>query len=927
LLAHLIDVAQVTHAMWRTVLPPAARVITSAALGLADVEVSAGQWVAFFAGLHDLGKCSPAFARQDAVAWRRIGAAGLPTPPDPRGDRLPHGWITAQTLPMLLSAPPFELPPALADLAGVAVGGHHGVFPTGGQLEAVAEDQSETGRGLWRDSRRELVVALGSALGVLALDPRPRKLDRVTAMYLAGLTSVADWIGSNTEFFPHAVRGNEPPAEMRDAAYWSGYAARAEAAALDALRCLGWHGASAPSAPARFTELFSFEANALQRVAVEVAGHLDGPALVVIEAPMGVGKTEAALFLADHLAATLGQRGFYLALPTQATSNQMLTRLRPFLAARYPSETVNLQLLHGHAALSAEFELLCRNEHADRLYAPVTVHDDEPSRQGDGHVLAAEWFTYRKRGLLAPFGVGTVDQALLAVLQAKHAFVRLFGLAHTVVIVDEVHAYDTYMSALLGRLLEWLAALGASVILLSATLPRRRRDQLLRKYAAGLGRPDHGVVSTSSVPYPRVTWATSSGIEARAVPAGGESVAVNVERIEEPFADDDRFDERAGALARRIAETLRDGGCAAMIVSTVRRAQRLYGVFRRVFEAFPAGMRPDLDLFHARYVFEDRDEREKRTLASFGKPGARIVFDDGAERSVVRPDRAVLVATQVVEQSLDLDFDLMVTDLAPADLVLQRLGRLHRHGGRDRPGPVCTPALWLLTPPTPDGVPVFGRDLIAVYDSHTLLRSWLSLRDRVEIRLPVDVEPIVEATYDDREAPAGLPSALRDAWNETRADLLASIARDEHEADKRWIASPRSSRQLWQFLQDPREEDAPENHPAHQALTRLAALTVPVVLLYGSPGRETHDPDGAEPMDLHVVPDLRLARRLLRRSVGIADRRVVHALAAQGPPAAWRGSALLRHHRVLVLDEAGAAPVDGRYSLRLDPDLGVVIEG
>src|SRR5207248_9773559 len=105
-------------------------------------------------------------------------------------------------------------------------------------------------------------------------------------------------------------------------------------------------------------------------------------------------------------------------------------------------------------------------------------------------VVAAEWFTHRKRGLLAPFGVGTVDQVLLAVLQTRHVFVRLFGLAHKTVVVDEVHAYDAYMTTLLERLLEWLGALEAPVVLLSATLPRERRDRLARAYGNGLGRVD-----------------------------------------------------------------------------------------------------------------------------------------------------------------------------------------------------------------------------------------------------------------------------------------------------------------------------------------------------------------------------------------------------------------------------------------------------
>ncbi|MGE4055309.1 MAG: CRISPR-associated helicase Cas3' [Vicinamibacterales bacterium] len=925
LLAHLIDVAQVAHAMWRDVLPTAARAHVASALGMTECPEAAGRWIAFFAGLHDLGKASPAFARQDARAWDRIRASGFPSPPEPFGDRLPHGWISAHTLPTLLSAPPYALPPLVANVAGVAVGGHHGIFPSPSVLRKVTMEPDEAGRGRWRDARRDLVSALADALGYPAPAPSPLTLDLVTAMYLAGLTSVADWIGSNADFFPYVLNGETRPAEWQTPRYWPAYAAGAADKARRALGALGWLGAAAPSAPSAFVELFPFAPNSLQATAVDVATRLDGPALVVIEAPMGLGKTEAALFLADHLAASLGQRGFYFSLPTQATSNQMLSRLRPFLARRYPDDLVNLQLLHGHAALSAELQVLRQN--ADRLFAPTTVDDDESPGHDDQHVLAAEWFTYRKRGLLAPFGVGTVDQALLAVLQAKHVFVRLFGLAHTVVIIDEVHAYDTYMSALLGRLLEWLAALGASVILLSATLPCHRREQLLRAYAAGRGALDSDAIIVPTLAYPRITWSTQSGANARAVATKTETVTVAVEPIEDPFVDDSTFGARADAVARRLEHVLRDGGCAAVIVSTVRRAQRLYDCLRRWFPDNACDGLPQLDLFHARYLFEDRDAREKRTLLRFGKPGARVIFDDGTDLTVERPHRAVLVATQVIEQSLDLDFDLMVTDLAPADLVLQRIGRLHRHSGRSRPTPLQKPALWLLLPPVSNGVPTFGRDQIAVYDEHPLLRSWLDLRGRKEIMLPDEIETIVEAIYDEREPSPDLSPALLAAWNETRADLAASIAKEEHEADKRWIASPTSSRQLWQLLQDPREEDAPENHPAHQALTRLAELTAPVVLLYGPPDQPSLDPAGRQPIDLRATPDLPLAQALLRRSVGLSDRRIVYALAAQAPPPSWRRSALLRHHRLLVLDANGRAAVDARHTHRLDPDLGVVVDG
>jgi CRISPR-associated endonuclease/helicase Cas3 len=168
---------------------------------------------------------------------------------------------------------------------------------------------------------------------------------------------------------------------------------------------------------------------------------------------------------------------------------------------------VNLQLLHGHAALSAELQLL--RDNAAALFQPSSIHDED-DHPHDATVVAAEWFTARKRGLLAPFGVGTVDQALLAVLKTRHGFVRLFGLGHKTVVVDEVHAYDTYMTTLLERLLHWLATLGASVVLLSATLPRGRLAALLDAFAAGRADTNSTAASGPAILYPRISWVDDS---------------------------------------------------------------------------------------------------------------------------------------------------------------------------------------------------------------------------------------------------------------------------------------------------------------------------------------------------------------------------------------------------------------------------------
>ena len=452
-------------------------------------------WCAFLAGLHDLGKASPDFQLQvgkvSAEVTKRLRGIGLPVKPGHGPKTTPHGTITADVLPRIL-VNRFGLDGKAARNFGVVVGGHHGVFPTSLAIRKVSV--SAKGNQKWDDHRLFLVDQLAKVLG-MPRDRLPHALDNATAMVFAGFVSVADWVGSNTKFFPYAI----PLSAMT-------YTDDAKTRAREALDNLGWQLQPPQQNVRGFTELFPGiqKPNDLQRSVESLGADLNEPGLVIIEAPMGEGKTEAAIYLADHWAASAGQEGHYFALPTQATSNQMFGRVRDFLRGRYEGSQVQLQLLHGHASLSSEFQVLRENNNG--VFAPQYSGVGEDAEQMG--VAASEWFTHRKRGLLSPFGVGTIDQALLAVLQTKHSFVRLFGLAHKTVIIDEVHAYDAYMTTLLERLLEWLAALSSPVVLLSATLPRARREALLAAYMRGLGK--ESIEALSNAAYPRISWVSAN---------------------------------------------------------------------------------------------------------------------------------------------------------------------------------------------------------------------------------------------------------------------------------------------------------------------------------------------------------------------------------------------------------------------------------
>lgn len=883
LACHLLDVGMAARLLWDEVLRPGVRRRVTAALGLGADVGAAGRWLAFWAAAHDLGKAAPGFQSKRKEAVAPLRSAGFDFR---RADYHPHQYVSTAALAVLLAVPGEGRPAVSGGLArrvAIAVGGHHGLFPGAAEWHCLPPSKLGCGPS-WDDARRSLLDRLAGVYR-LADGPVPAEPAGCNAhwpmMILAGLVAVADWIGSHKGFFPHE------PGAVDIAAY----AAVARNRACSALRELGWLDRGvASAAPKTFAELFGFPPRPLQEKAAEVAETLDGPGLVLVEAPMGEGKTEAALLLADRWTHgtdragwPLGGQGLYVAMPTMATGNQMFARVARFLRGRHPDDVVNLQLLHSGAMLSERFEAMQREAEVRRQgFRPGETYDDASA----GAVVAESWFAQnKKQAILAAFGVGTVDQALLSVLQVRHGFVRLFGLAGKTVVLDEVHAYDAYMSALLERLLEWLSALGCSVVMLSATLPSERRRALMRAWTGA--EPPAG-----ATPYPRLTAALSGTVTTHtfaADPARRKTVAVEWR------------DPRS--LAGDLETALSAGGCAAVIRNTVAEAQETYVALRDALRE--RGF--DVRLFHARFPFEDRQRLESEVLAAFGKG------PDGRADNPQRPARAVLVATQVVEQSLDLDFDLMATDPAPVDLVLQRAGRLHRHDRPDRPLP--KPTLWLLRPEGFDAVPSFGRGHEMVYDRHILLRSVLALRNRPAVVLPDDIDGLVESVY----TGDGRADAPDDAWRKALAESRAEMSAEQQEARKAaklfCLSAPSSPER---FIGNARclDDENPDRPREQQAVTRLSEPTVQLVLL----------PQGSGWAGRTKPPTLAEARRLLARAVTLQDKRAVAHFVGRPVPPGWAESGLLRFHRLAELDGAGEY-CGGGLRLRADPELGIAIPG
>jgi len=224
-----------------------------------------------------------------------------------------------------------------------------------------------------------------------------------------------------------------------------------------------------------------------------------------------------------------------------------------------------------------------------------------------------------------------------------------------------------------------------------------------------------------------------------------------------------------------------------------------------------------------------------------------------------------------------------------------------------------------------DGVPHFGSGTEAVYERYVLLRTWLVLQGRQHIDVPVDVEELLEGTYDDRKCTQELPDSLRDAWAQAKEKYDTQMRDDAHEAAARWIKRPAFSGMLWRMTEDPREEDSPQFHRAHQALTRLAEISVPVVAAWHIGGIIYLDADRREIFNPDAAPDAALTQRLLSRSVSVTRKSVVWNLIEQPAPPGWNRNALLRHHKLLALNTDGVAFI-GNHIVRLDCELGLVID-
>lgn len=622
---------------------------------------------------------------------------------------------------------------------------------------------------------------------------------------LSGLTMLADWLGSDTAYFHYQSK------VMPLADYW-------QIALETAERCVNDKGLAKSATPLPFYSVqdsFGFSPSPLQAWAESVTLHTR-PQLFVLEEVTGSGKTEAALTLAHRLMAIGEVDGFYFGLPTTATSNAMFDRIEKFMPTLYRSDDgqqPSLVLAHGSKNMNDTFRKLIDNSNRNSNINdannqnndifPISISQNNKDGEATGDEISSQchaWFaSSNKRALLANVGVGTIDQALLAALPKKHQPLRLFGLHHKVLIFDEVHSADSYMFELLKSLLQVHLHQGGHAILLTATLSLDKREDLaelwLGKDEPSYAKTKHSNSMTHSNHFPLATHITAMP-EVNVEPVVEASITSPI-RVSRKL--DIGFLHDPVDAINQLVHASQNNQCAVWVRNTVTDAIQAYD------DLLAAGIAPDdLLLFHSRFALTDRSRIEAKVLDWFGK-----------HSTPTKRAGKILIATQVFQESLDADADIMISDLCPIDYLIQRAGRLHRHqrdisGQRIADGdaieqPRPSPTLMVLAPEFLDEPSAQWYSQVfpkSQYVYRHVGQLWLTMRILQQqgcLNLPKDARLLIESVYS-IDAQEDIPEQLladskADMSQQRRKQNTAKEALiDWHEgycedSQSRWFAS------------------------------------------------------------------------------------------------------------------------------------------
>lgn len=738
---------------------------------------------------------------------------------------------------------------------------HHGRgAPTADQIESYPANYY--GRGSkqkkeWRSLWREWIDRSLSECGYQSAEDVPTPNVRLQ-MLVTALLIMSDWIASNTDYFP-LLNTFERPSDKKQrlSAAWK---------KLDLPLC--WEVEPIYDGCGMFEERFGFSPNRVQREFMEIAENTVSAGVYILEAPMGLGKTEAALAAAEILAGKFGCGGVYFGLPTQATANGIFGRIKQWAEQQCDGEKHTIRLAHGMTELNEEYQSLFTGR-ANDIYSETDT--DEST---DGNIIVHEWFEGSKQALLADFVIGTVDQFLLASLKQKHVMLRHLGLAGKVVIIDECHAYDAYMNVYLDRTLAWMGAYKVPVIILSATLPPARRKGLIKAY---LNTKKDMPITTDENAYPVLTWTDGKQVFGEALGYDVPDKRVTVGRLDETD------------LTAVLKERLCDGGCAAVIVNTVKKAQELAKHISDELGEF------EVLCFHSRFTATDRADIEKTLLKRVGKSSVR------SDR-----DRLIVIGTQVIEQSLDIDFDYMVTELCPMDLLLQRTGRLHRHDTHSRPDKLSEPVISIL------GTDSGGSELI--YGKWLLEQTEKFLPD--ELVIPSCIPSLVGKVYAE-------PNETSPEWEEHKRKTD-----DKETKAEKYCINSKKLRKSDITLEDMLDDNVGNSERA-EASVRDGEDTIEVLLLTGGGNgclRFLPWRNGGAELDTTVTPseseEIAAARERIKLPMYYTKRFNETIKELDVIPERWRDSKLLKGELLLILNEELECELLGR-KLRYSREYGL----
>ncbi|MDO4466871.1 MAG: CRISPR-associated helicase Cas3' [Bacillota bacterium] len=777
-----------------------------------------------------------------------------------------------------------ECPPSIASI----IGAHHGnPWDKGEKISGEIEDDLEEDgidevyrnfrfslllwgyknqRQFWIDIQESFYSWAMDFLHIKSLDVLKDVVD-TEAVLLTGLVIMADWLASNEEYFPLIPYDHDLSFDMEN---------RIKQGIEKINLPPSWQPERILD-PIRLSEKrFGFSPNAIQQEMINTVMKSENPGILILEAPMGVGKTEASLLAAEAFSKERVS-GMFFALPTQATSNAIFTRVIDWGKEQSEENKLSIRLAHGMASLNENYRSLMD----DGKHVSCNTDDYEKN-----NLIVHDFFRGSKQALLADFVVGTIDQVLLASLKQKHFMLRHLGLCGKVVIIDECHAYDAYMNEYLERTLQWLGKYRTPVILLSATLPYERRTSFIKAYL-GNSKNTEGASWKKSIGYPLLTWTDGSNVHQKKLEYSGTHLEVKVDTNTRDIEQ----------VCQLLNNQLMDGGCAGIFLNTVKRAQEYANRLEKEF--------PDkkVILLHSRFLAPERIQKEKELLEHLGKKSRK------RER-----DNVILVGTQVIEQSLDFDVDLMITDLCPMDLLLQRMGRLHRHSIHNAERPILLNQAKCYVLGTGDN---FEKDSVSIYGEYLLLRTQYFLKD--QLRLPDDISEIVQKVYDEKYSLQPEPSRYQKAKDDERI----KIAELKQDADAYRIKPPGNLKTINRLLDDNVISD--DTHA--QAQVRAGEQSMELLVLFQKGECLTRRPwICSDSYSVECCPNEEESRLIANERIRIplwASKTVEEEMLQI--PDSWNKSVWLRKQKLLILDEDGEKEIN-ELLFHYSPEKGMIVE-